>query len=124
MSKGSGEYEVGYGKPPRRSRFTKGRSGNPRGRPRGAQNLATMMAEELSQPMAVRVNGRQRRITKRRAMIIQVINRAVGGDARAFRAVIELGERLKLPDQTERKILVLDLQKLILEYEQSGEAKK
>ena len=28
------DYEVGYGKPPRETRFVKGRSGNPRGRPR------------------------------------------------------------------------------------------
>lgn len=31
-------YEVGYGKPPLASRFKPGRSGNPRGRPRGAKN--------------------------------------------------------------------------------------
>jgi hypothetical protein len=32
------EYEVGYGKPPRASRFTPGQSGNPKGRPKGARN--------------------------------------------------------------------------------------
>ena len=30
-----GEYEVGYGKPPSQTRFRKGVSGNPGGRPRG-----------------------------------------------------------------------------------------
>jgi Family of unknown function (DUF5681) len=30
-----GGYQVGYGKPPVHSRFRKGQSGNPRGRPRG-----------------------------------------------------------------------------------------
>src|SRR6476620_6162861 len=29
-------YEVGYGKPPVKSRFNKGQSGNPRGKPKGA----------------------------------------------------------------------------------------
>jgi hypothetical protein len=115
---------VGYGKPPLRSRFTKGRSGNPRGRPRGAQNLATILAEELRRPVAVRENGRQRTITKRRAMLIQIVNKAVGGDAKAFRAVIELGERLKLADQTERHVSVEDLQRLIAADDGLGTAKR
>jgi hypothetical protein len=36
MDKKQGNYEVGYGKPPRSRRFSKGRSGNPKGRPRGS----------------------------------------------------------------------------------------
>jgi hypothetical protein len=34
-SKNAGDYEVGYGKPPKHTRFRKGQSGNPGGRPRG-----------------------------------------------------------------------------------------
>jgi hypothetical protein len=33
----SGEYEVGYGKPPKHSRFKKGKSGNPQGRSKGTK---------------------------------------------------------------------------------------
>ena len=43
------DYEVGYGKPPRHTRFTKGRSGNPRGRSPGAKNLKTLLSEALSE---------------------------------------------------------------------------
>ena len=35
-----GDCEVGYGKPPRETRFVKGRSGNPRGRPPGAKSFS------------------------------------------------------------------------------------
>jgi len=37
------DYEVGYRKPPGHTRFTKGRSGNPRGRSPGAKNLKTLL---------------------------------------------------------------------------------
>ena len=50
-------YEVGYGKPPRRTRFTKGQSGNPRGRVRGGKNLKTLLDETLNEPVIVAENG-------------------------------------------------------------------
>jgi hypothetical protein len=39
MSERSSDYQVGYGKPPRHSRFQKSRSGNPKGRPQGSVSL-------------------------------------------------------------------------------------
>ena len=41
------EQPVGYGNPPKESRFKKGQSGNQRGRPKGSKNLKTDLAEEL-----------------------------------------------------------------------------
>jgi uncharacterized protein DUF5681 len=77
-----GDYEVGYGKPPRETRFTQGQSGNIQGRPRGSKNLATVMLKELSERLSISENGRQRKITKREALIKQVINKAVAGNPR------------------------------------------
>ena len=45
------DYEVGYGKPPRHTRFEPGRSGNPRGRPSRSKNLSTLLSEALSEPV-------------------------------------------------------------------------
>ena len=40
---GARDYKVGYKKPPLHSRFKKGQSGNPRGRPRGAKNFSSVL---------------------------------------------------------------------------------
>jgi hypothetical protein len=51
------DYAVGYGKPPLHTRFKKGQSGNPRGRPPGAKNLSTLLNEALNEPVIVAANG-------------------------------------------------------------------
>jgi Family of unknown function (DUF5681) len=54
---------VGYGRPPMTTRFRPGQSGNPRGRPKGARNLSTIVAAALSERVAINENGRRRQIT-------------------------------------------------------------
>ena len=44
---------VGYGRPPMMTRFRPGQSGNPRGRPKGARNLSTIVAAALSERVAI-----------------------------------------------------------------------
>jgi Family of unknown function (DUF5681) len=63
--------KVGYAKPPKHTRFTKGRSGNPKGRPTGSKNLGTMMIEELTHPVAIVENGKRTKIPKIRAALRQ-----------------------------------------------------
>ena len=82
-------YEVGYGKPPTHTRFEKGRSGNPRGRPKGARNLETDLAEELGERIRIREDGRDRRVSKQRAMIKALVARAMKGDTRAATALFD-----------------------------------
>jgi uncharacterized protein DUF5681 len=82
------DYEVGYGKPPSATRFQKGNSGNPTGRRRGSKNLSTILNEELEQPVVIRENGKQKTITKRRASMKQLANKAASGDHRALQILI------------------------------------
>jgi uncharacterized protein DUF5681 len=84
------DYEVGYGKPPRHTRFTKGQSGNPRGRPPGAKNLKTLLSEALNEPVIVTENGGHRKITKREAIVTQLVNRSATADLRAIKILLDI----------------------------------
>jgi len=84
------DYEVGYGKPPRSTRFKKGQSGNPRGRPSGSKNLSTLLSEALNEPVIVTENGRRRKISKRQAIIKQLVNQSAKGDWRAAKFLLDI----------------------------------
>ena len=93
------DYEVGYGKPPRHTRFKKGQSGNPRGRPRGAKNLTTLLSEALNEPVIVTENGGRRKITKREAIITQLVNRSATADLRAIKILLDMLRDIEAPDR-------------------------
>jgi hypothetical protein len=80
--------EVGYGNPPGHTRFVKGQSGNPNGRPKGSQNLSTILDKVGRERVRVTENGRVRYITKREATMLQLMNKAVAGDLNAVRVLL------------------------------------
>jgi len=88
MSGTQRDYEVGYGKPPVRSRFKKGQSGNPRG-PRG-KNLPALLVAALDEPVFVTADGRRRKITKREAVVAQLVNKSASADLRATKMLIDM----------------------------------
>ena len=90
----AGRNDVGYKKPPRHTRFRKGRSGNPKGRPKGTKNLKTDLSEELQERILVREGEKEKRISKQRAMIKGLMARAVKGDARAANLILQMVFRL------------------------------
>jgi len=74
------DYQLGYGRPPQHTRFKRGESGNPTGRPKGSKNLTILFEKELKQCVVVTENGRRRSITKQEAMVKHLVNKAVSGD--------------------------------------------
>jgi Family of unknown function (DUF5681) len=88
-----GGYEIGYRKPPRNTRFEKGRSGNSRGRPRGAKNFTTIVGEALREPVVINENGQRKRTTKMDVIFRQLANKAAKGDHRSIQAVISFLEK-------------------------------
>ncbi len=84
------KYHVGYGKPPRESRFKKGASGNPRGRQKGTQNLVTLLSKTIGERVAITENGNRRSITKFEASLKQLVNKAASGDLKSIQQLLSL----------------------------------
>ena len=82
------EYRVGHRRPPIATRFRAGVSGNPRGRPKGAKNLSSVVAATLGERVTVTENGRRRSITKLEAAVKQLVNRAASGEARSLKLLL------------------------------------
>src|SRR5260370_15279518 len=74
--------KVGYRRPPEKSRFKLGQSGNPHGRPKGALNMATILEQTLREPVIIVENGRRKTVTKLEAAIKQVSTRQLRGNSK------------------------------------------
>jgi hypothetical protein len=85
-----GTNDVGYGKPPQHSRFKQGRSGNPRGRPKGALNMATVLARTLREKVVIDENSKRKAVTKLEAAIKQLTNKAASGELKAVQLLARL----------------------------------
>jgi hypothetical protein len=72
-------YEVGYGKPPKHTRFEKGVSGNPKGRPKVIPDFAATFLREAETRITINENGRPVRVSKRGVIVKQLINNAMKG---------------------------------------------
>lgn len=84
------DYEVGYGKPPKASQFSQGKSGNSKGRPKGKRNMAMVLDAVLYEKVIINENGRKRKVTKLEASLKQVVNNATTGNLPSMRLLLQL----------------------------------
>jgi hypothetical protein len=92
------DYRVGRCKPPIHSRFRKGQSGNPKGRPPGSRNTATLFGEELDAPVSITEYGGRKNLTKRAVIVKQVVNKAASDNLRACEMVFKMENQFKRRD--------------------------
>jgi hypothetical protein len=101
--------EVGYGKPPQTTRFRKGQSGNPRGRPRGSRNFASLVDEALAEPVMINENGRRKKATKLQVIVKQLVNKAAQGDHRSIQLLMAFTERQQLLGKDGKPLTIVEL---------------
>ena len=73
-------YEVGFGKPPKHTRFKKGRSGNPKGRPRKKPDLYNELTKVLREKVTRTVDGQTEKITVQQALLLGLRDQALLGE--------------------------------------------
>ena len=86
------DYEVGYGKPPKHTQFTKSRSGNPKGRPRGRRNFSTDVKDTLREPVRLNKGGKRKTVSTQLAALLRLREKALNGDPRALDRLLSLAQ--------------------------------
>lgn len=81
-------YEIGYMKPPRETRFKPGQSGNKSGRPKGSKNTYKLLDDLLTQKVAVMQDGKEVKINKKTMSLLQLVNSAAKGDKKALQMLL------------------------------------
>lgn len=94
-------YEIGYRRPPESGRFKKGKSGNPKGRPKGSCNFITLLEQELAQPIVVNENGKKKTITRMQAMVKRMVAGAMQGDHKPLLMLVDILQRTGRFEETD-----------------------
>ena len=99
----SANDEGGYRQPPNETRFKKGRSGNPKGRPKGTRNLKTDIATLMKKRVTIREDGQRRNVSRQEALLLTLYAKAVQGDTKAssqlFAMLTKLQDQDSAPSQ-------------------------
>ena len=90
---GTGDYVVGYARPPVPTRFPPGRSGNPRGRPKGSKSIGQVLRAALLRRVVIHENGRAKRIRLQDAIIQGLVHDAARRNLNATKLLFALMDR-------------------------------
>jgi hypothetical protein len=85
-------YDVGYGKPPKANQFRKGRTGNPRGKKRGEENLISAFKRHVLKQVKIKDGDQVRTITLAEAVILKNYSAALQKNSLAMSNIYRLAE--------------------------------
>jgi Family of unknown function (DUF5681) len=88
---------VGYGKPPKHTRFKPGQSGNPRGRRRTVDYAGweNPIQKYLLEPVTVTIKGKKEKVPAVDALMKMAIGRALGGCTKHLKVLLDGSGGLK-----------------------------
>ncbi len=91
---GDNDYTVGYGKPPKSGQFKKGKSGNTKGRPKGARNFRTEVEDILRSKVTVTYAGKPKSVGTAMAALMRLKEKALKGDQRALERLLAYAQEV------------------------------
>ena len=97
--------DVGYCRPPREHQFKPGQSGNPKGRPKGAKNEATILRTIFNRQIESREGGRIRKISVLEGMLLKFAEDALKGNPKSATFLLN---RYRLTEDTAPEASELD----------------
>ena len=93
------DYEVGYKKPPKHTRFKKGTSGNPSGKAKPATDVLTALEKTLGAPVTITRAGQSLTVSRLEAAMERMVGKAALGDTAAFRLLSALLQTYQPPTE-------------------------
>lgn len=97
------QTNIGYGKPPVATRFQKGKSGNPRGRPKGSKNFADAVAKVMNRKVIVRAGGKLKRLDTLDAVLMRLRELALKGEGWAIRKILDMAAPARTGQQSKEE---------------------
>ena len=117
----TGDYAVGYCRPPKASQWKPGQSAYPAGRPKGSKNEDTIVREVMNRKVALSLGGNVRKVSLLEAVWTKIADDALKGNAKAQALITNRARSLETTDP-ETPTLSRDDEQVLTSYHRQVEA--